>query len=111
MKAKVIKYEIKEIDNNIILYVKYLYKDIEWEASIIDLESLPNEKLIKKYIKTLEKAINTEIKLKEDGENKFKKELKQKQIELDEMRRFVNSRSVDQESTKRAIEEFKKLKK
>ena len=74
----------------------YSYKGFESSVSIIDLPDLPTSKVIKQYIKTAEKAINTEIKLKEDGENKFKKELKQKQIELDEMRRFVNSRSVDQ---------------
>lgn len=110
-KAKIHSHELKQVDWNIILHMQYNYKWIISTVSIIDLPEIPTTKVIKQYIKTAEKAINTEIKLKEDWENKFKKELKQKQKELDEMRAFVNSRSVDQESTKRAIEEFKKLKK
>jgi hypothetical protein len=74
------------------------------------LPELPNTKVIKQYIKTAEKAINAELKEKEDNENKLKKELKVKQKELDEMRKFVNARSHDPESTKKAIQEFKKLK-
>ena len=111
MKAKIISHEVKVVDGNIILCMTYSYKGFESIVSVIDLPELPTTKVIKQYIKTVEKAINEEIKLKEDGENKFKKELKQKQKELDEMRAFVNSRSVDQKSTERAIAEFKKLKK
>lgn len=110
-KAKIISHEVKVVDWNIILHMQYNYKWIISTVSIIDLPELPTSKVIKQYIKTAEKAINTEIKIKEDGENKFKKELKQKQIELDEMRRFVNSRTVDWVSTSKALKEFKKLKK
>jgi len=110
-RAKIISHEVKIVDWNTILHMIYSYKGFESSVSIVDLPELTTSKVIKQYIKTAEKAINTEIKLKEDGENKFKKELKQKQIELDEMRAFVNARSVDQKSTERAIKEFKKLKK
>lgn len=110
MKAKIISHEIKEVDGSTILYMIYSYKGFKSPVSIIDIPDC-TPKAIKQYIKTAEKAINIEIKAKEDGENKLKKELKQKQKELDEMRRFVNSRSVDQKSTERAIAEFKKLKK
>ena len=111
MKAKIISHEVKVVEWNTILHMIYSYKGFESSVSIVDLPELPTSKVIKQYIKTAEKAINTEIKLKEDGENKFKKDLKQKQKELDEMRAFVNSRSVDQKSTERAIAEFKKLNK
>lgn len=111
MKAKIISSEIKVVDWNTILYMVYSYKGFESSVSIIDLPEFPTSKVIKQYIKTAEKAINTEIKLKEDGENKFKKELKQKQKELDEMRAFVNSRTIDWVSTRKALKEFKKLKK
>ena len=109
-RAKIISHEIKEVDGSTILYMIYSYKGFKSPVSIIDIPDC-TPKAIKQYIKTAEKAINIEIKAKEDGENKLKKELKQKQKELDEMRRFVNSRSVDQKSTERAIAEFKKLKK
>lgn len=110
-RAKIISHEVKIVDWNTILHMIYSYKDFESSVSIVDLPELPTSKVIKQYIKTAEKAINTEIKLKEDGENKFKKELKQKQIELDEMRAFVNSRTIDWVSTRKALKEFKKLKK
>lgn len=110
MKAKIIKHEICEVDNSIILFMTYSYKWEENTVSIIDLPELPNSKVIKQYIKTAELAINQELKEKADNENKFKKELKAKQKELTEMRKFVNSRWVDHESIKKAIKEFKQLK-
>lgn len=114
MKAKITHHEIKEIDtenwNNIVLYMTYEYKGESNTVSIIDLPEYPNAKTIKQYIKTAEKAINQELKEKEDNENKLKKELKEKQKELTEMRKFVNSRGHDPESVKKAIEEFKQKK-
>ena len=111
MKAKIIKHEIREVDNSIILFMTYSYKWEENTVSIIDLPELPTTKVIKQYIKTAELAINQEIKEKEANENKFKRELREKQKQLTEMRKFVATRWVDPESTKKAIEEFKKLKK
>lgn len=111
MKAKIISHEIKVVDWNTILYMIYSYKGFSSPVSIIDLPELPTAKVIKQYIRTAEKAINLEIKAKEDGENKLKKEMKQKQIELDAMRAFVNSRTVNWESTRKALKEFKNLKK
>lgn len=114
MKAKITHHEIKEIDTenwkNIVLYMTYEYK---WESntvSIIDIPEYPNAKVVKQYIKTAEKAINTELKQKEENENKLKKELKAKQKELTEMRKFVQSRGHDPESIKKALEEFKQNK-
>lgn len=111
MKAKIISHEVKVVDWNTILYMTYSYKGFESSVSIIDLPELPTSKVIKQYIKTAEKAINTELKSKEEWENKLKKELKRKQIELDEMRAFVNARTINWVSTKKALSEFKKLKK
>lgn len=119
MKAKIISSEIKEVDGSIILCMTYSYKGFESMVSLIDLQDrvkgekslAPTWKELKQFIKTTENAINTEIKAKEDSESKLKKEMKQKQTELDAMRAFVNSRTVNWESTKRAIEEFKKLNK
>jgi len=110
-KAKIITHEIREVDNSIILFMTYSYKWDENTVSIIDLPELPTTKVIKQYIKTAEKAINQELKEKEDNANKLKKELKLKQKELDEMRKFVATRWVDHDSIKKAIEEFKSLKK
>lgn len=109
-KAKIISHEIKEVDGSTILYMIYSYKGFESPVSIIDIPDC-TPKAIKQYIKTAEKAINVEIKAKEDWENKLKKEMKQKQIELDAMRAFVNSRTVDWVSTRKALKEFKKLNK
>lgn len=114
MKAKITHHEIKEIETeqwkNIVLHMTYEYK---WESntvSIIDLPELPNPKVIKQYIRTAEKAINQELKEKEDSENKLKKEIKAKQEELTEMRKFVNSRWHDPESLAKAIQDFKQNK-
>ena len=109
-KAKIHSHELKHVDWNIILHMQYNYKWIISTVSIIDIPDC-TPKAIKQYIKTAEKAINIEIKAKEDGENKLKKELKQKQIELDAMRAFVNSRTVDWVSTRKALKEYKKLNK
>lgn len=65
MKAKIISHEIKEVDGTKILYMIYSYKGYESSVSIIDLPDC-TPKAIKQYIRTAEKAINTEIKLKED---------------------------------------------
>lgn len=110
MKAKITEHEIREVDGNIVLYMQYNYKWVDSTVSIIDLPEIPTAKVIKKYIKTAEKAINEELKLKEDWENKFKQELKAKQKELDEMRKFVNSRWHDRKSVEKAIKEFKQSK-
>ena len=109
-KAKITDHEIREVDGSIVLYMQYSYKWIDSTVSIIDIPEMPNSKEIKAYIRTAEKAINAELKEKEDSENKLKKELKAKQKELDEMRKFVNSRSHDHESLKKALKEFKQLK-
>lgn len=92
MKAKITAHEIREVDGNIILYMQYNYKGVDSTVSVIDLPEIPDTKLIKKYIKTAEKAINEELRKKEDSENTFKQELKKKQEELTRMREFVNSR-------------------
>ncbi len=114
MKAKIINHEIKEIDTeqgkNIVLYMTYEYKWNSNTVSIIDLPELPSPKVIKQYIKTAEKAINQELKEKEDSENKLKKEMKNKQEELTEMRKYVQSRTHDPDSLKEAIKEFKQKK-
>ena len=109
MKAKITAHEIREVDWNIILYMQYHYKWVDSTVSVIDLPKIPNTKLIKAYKKTAEKAINEELRKKEDNENEFKKEMKKKQKELDEMRKFVKTRWHDQESIKSALQEFKKL--
>lgn len=79
MKAKIISHEIKEVDGSTILYMIYSYKGFKSPVSIIDIPDC-TPKAIKQYIKTAEKAINIEIKAKEDGENKLKKELKQNKL-------------------------------
>ena len=65
MKAKIISHEIKEVDGTKILYMIYSYKGFESPVSIIDLPDC-TPKAIKQYIKTAEKAINVELKAKED---------------------------------------------
>ena len=111
MKAKIITHENRVVDGSIILFMTYEYKENSNTVSIIDLPEMPTAKVIKQYIKTAEKAINQELREKADNANKFKKELRIKQKELTEMRKFVNSRWLDPESTKKAIEEYKSLKK
>lgn len=111
MKAKIISHEVKEIEHegnkNIVLTMQYEYKGFKSNVSIIDLEEYPSSKIIKKYIKTAEKAINEEIKKWEEERNQFKKEMKLKQAELDEMRKFVDSRTVNGESLESALKAFK----
>lgn len=111
MKAKIISHEIKEIEQegtkNIVLRMIYEYKGYKSDVNIIDIEEFPNTKVIKKYIKTAEKAINEEIKKNEEDRNEYKKQMKLKQRELDEMRKFVNSRTVDWESIESALKAFK----
>lgn len=92
MKAKITNHEIREVDGSIILYMQYHYKGVDSTVSIIDLPEIPKKQVIKQYIKTAELAINKELREKADNDNKFKKELKVKQKELDKMREFVNSR-------------------
>jgi len=110
MKAKITNHEIREVDGSIILYMQYNYKGVDSTVSIIDLPEMPNTKVIKQYIKTAELAINQELREKADNDNKFKKELKVKQKELDKMREFVNSRWHNHESVKSALQEYKQLK-
>lgn len=107
MKAKITTHKICEVDGNIVLYMTYNYKGVDSTVSIIDLPEIPKPKVIKSYIKTAEKAINEELRKKEDSENTFKQELKKKQEELTRMREFVNSRWHDRKSVEKAIKEFK----
>ncbi len=109
-KAKITSHEIKEVDGSIILFMQYHYKGIDSTVSIIDLPEMPSKQVTRQYIKTAELAINQELREKEDNENKLKKEMKLKQKELTEMRKFVNSRWHEPESVKSALQEFKKLK-
>jgi hypothetical protein len=111
MKAKILTHEVREVDGSIILFMTYEYKENTNTVSIIDLPEFPTSKIIKQYIRTAEKAINQELKEKEDNASKLKREIKQKQKELTEMRKFVNSRWVDHESIKKAISDFKEQKK
>lgn len=111
MKAKILTHEVREVDGSIILFMTYEYKENTNTVSIIDLPELPTAKVIKQYIRTAEKAINQELKDKEDSANKLKKEMKQKQEELTRMREFVATRGHDRKSMKKAINEFKSLKK
>lgn len=118
MKAKITNHEIREVDGSIILYMQYHYKGVDSTVSIIDLQDriewhklpAPKWKELKQFLKTAELAINQELREKADNENKFKKELKVKQKELDKMREFVNSRWHNHESVKSALQEYKQLK-
>lgn len=81
-RAKIISHEVKIVDWNTILHMIYSYKDFESSVSIVDLPELPTSKVIKQYIKTAEKAINTEIKLKEDGEKNSRRNSNKNKLNL-----------------------------
>jgi len=106
---------------------KSIHKNIEWEEWIVSvicfdyeykgnkstcdyiwkLSFDPSDKDIKALTTDLKKAIYLQEKERIEANNKFKKEMKQKQIELNEMRKFVQSRGHDPESIKKALQDYK----